>query len=384
MRRDRCGEPVRAGRAIGVILFVTRKFPPSVGGMEKFSFELSRALARMMPVRLIAWGGAQTHLPLFAVRVLGEAARLRRQGTVVKGIYLGDAALSPLGLILKRVLGAPLTVTAHGLDVTYPRAFYQAMIPRALARADLVICDSVATQEACRSRGVAPEICPVIPCGVAPGPRLALAEPERRVEARAAFARRFGNLGTGPILLSAGRLVRRKGVARFVEDVLPRLHGQLPGATLLIVGEGPERRRIEAAAERVPRRGPVRLLGRLSDDELCFAYAAADCFVMPNQSIPGDPEGFGIAALDASVAGLWVFASRVDGIPDAVLDGINGCLLPPEDGAAWTYALSDALRDPLELRRQGGSGRETTLSTFGWPSIAARYAAAFASVGQVQ
>jgi glycosyltransferase involved in cell wall biosynthesis len=334
-------------------------------------------------LRLIAWGGAQTRLPRFGARAVADALSLQARGGGIDGIHLGDAVLSPLGLVLKRALRVPVTVSAHGLDVTYGSAPYQAIVPRALGGLDAVICNSRATREACAARGVPPGKCRVIPCGVAPGRRLAVPDDEQREVARAAVARRFGGVGGGPVILSVGRLVRRKGIAWFVESVVPRLRARVPGLTVLVVGDGAERRRIERAIERSSVTGTVRVPGLLSDDDLRLAYAAADCLVMPNLPVPSDPEGFGIAALDASVAGLWVYGSRVDGIPEAVLDGINGSLLPAEDAATWTDTLAEALRDPLALRRRGGQGREASLSRFGWPAVADRYVGVFATVGML-
>lgn len=367
-----------------MLLFVTRKYPPSVGGMEKHSFELSRALARRHPVQLVAWGGSQRRLPSFLAETLREAFRLRRRGVPVHGVHLGDALLAPLGLGLGRLLNAPVTASVHGLDVTYPPRPYQAAVPAALARCAAVLCNSRATLHACVERGIDPARCQVIPPGVAAGPLRALADPSARGEARERAARRFGGIGPGPIVLCVGRLVRRKGAAWFVESVVPRLAQSTPDVGVWIVGEGPERERIDAAIEQQGLRERARLLGPLSDDDLALAYAAADCFAMPNVPVPADPEGFGIAALDASVAGLWVYAARQDGIPDAVQDGQNGTLLPPENAACWTEALVEAVQDPLCARLRGAAGRDYTLDRFSWPAIGDAYAAVFAELGMLR
>jgi glycosyltransferase involved in cell wall biosynthesis len=104
---------------------------------------------------------------------------------------------------------------------------------------------------------------------------------------------------------------------------------------------------------------------------------------MPNVPIHADPEGFGIAPLQASVAGLWVLASSLQGIPDAILNGQNGILLPTKDAGAWLTELKRWLADPIMCRREGGAGRDVTLGHFSWPSIADRYASEFRALGVI-
>ncbi len=366
-----------------MLLWLTRKFPPSVGGMERLNYELTRHLGRRFPLRVVGWGGSQRALPLYFVRAAASALDLRRQGGRVRGVHLGDALLLPLGVAVSRLFApAPLTATVNGLDLTYALAPYQAMIRRGLPACSRLICISTATLVACLQRGAAPERCRVIPPGATPGPHLAAPDATARQEARAALARRLGrDLGDRPILLTVGRLVRRKGVAWFVGEVMPRLVARGGSAWHVVVGEGPDRRRIGEAARRSGVGGLVLAPGRLSTPELSLAYAAADLFLMPNVPVPNDPEGFGIAALDASVAGLWVVAARLQGIPDAVLDGVNGTLLPPQAADTWAAYLSDALGDPLACRRRGATGRQATLDRFAWSAVADRYGAEFAELG---
>lgn len=364
-------------------MFITRKYPPSVGGMEKFSFELSRALGRRIPVQVVAWGGSQKALPRFLTHTIRTALDLRRRGRRIGGVHLGDALLAPLGVLLGHFLRVPVTVTAHGLDVTYSFPSYQWLTPRALRRCDAVICNSRSTRDACVRRGVRTDRCSVVRLGVAAKPDLAVPDQAARDLARARAFERFNARSSGPVLLNVGRLVPRKGIAWFVDEVLAELRERIPDLGFWIIGEGPERPRVAALIER-HRLEQVRLLGRLSDADLRVAYAAADAFVMPNVATPGDPEGFGLAALDASAAGLWVFASSVDGIPDAVLDETNGTLLPESDRRVWAAALNDALVDPIALRQRGTRGRQNTLANFGWPGVAESYAEIFAALGMLE
>jgi phosphatidyl-myo-inositol dimannoside synthase len=368
-----------------MLLWLTRKFPPSIGGMERLNYELTRELANRIPLRLVSWGGRQRGLPVFLARAARAALIIRRQRIQLGGIHLGDALLIPFGVILSHLLdNIPVTVTAHGLDVTYPMPAYQLAIRRFLPRCALIICVSHATQDACVRRGASPTQCRVIPNGVWPSPHLCTTDSNLRQASRQTAGQRFGrHFGDGPVMLTVGRLVRRKGVAWFVREVLPALTRSHPNLTYLVVGQGPEAARISQAVVQAGVGSQTLLLGELSTDALAHAYAVADVFVMPNVPVRGNPEGFGIAPLDASVAGLWVVASRLDGIPDAVLDGENGILVPPEDARTWISQLQDVLSDPMRCRREGTRGREVTLNRFSWSSIVDQYLGEFAALGIV-
>jgi phosphatidylinositol alpha-1,6-mannosyltransferase len=176
------------------------------------------------------------------------------------------------------------------------------------------------------------------------------------------------------VLLTVGRLIRRKGAAWFAEQVLPRLAADVVYA---VVGEGPEREAIRAAAERAGVAPRIRLLGRLSDDLLAAAYAASDIFVMPNIEVAGDLEGFGLVALEAAAAGLPVVAADLEGIADAVRDGENGILAPPEDSVAFAAAIERVLAlTPQERRRLGERFACATRASHDWSLTARRYAEA--------
>jgi glycosyltransferase involved in cell wall biosynthesis len=85
----------------------------------------------------------------------------------------------------------------------------------------------------------------------------------------------------------------------------------------------------------------IKHLGCLPYSEVEMLYARADAFLMPNIAVEGDMEGFGLVCLEASAHGAPVFASNIDGIPDAIINNRNGFLLPPEDAGAWAEVLNN-------------------------------------------
>lgn len=355
-----------------MILFITRKYPPSVGGMEKLSYEMTRAVGAIVPSRVIAWRGPRWGWPLFAVLafVRGLWACMTAP---VRFIHVSDPVLAPLGLALSRLTGRRWGLNAHGLDILYPRRIYQAVVLPCVRRADVVVAISQAAREACLAKGVAPDRCPVIPIGVhAPHE-----QPDRylaRERLRLALALELRDC---PVLLTVGRLVPRKGVAWFVREVLPALAQVEPRAIYLVVGEGPERPTVRRIVRERKMHERVVLLGRVPHDILADLYAAATLFLMPNVPVPGDMEGFGIVALEAASRGLPVVASRLEGIPDAVVDGENGVLVPPLDAEAWVAAIHGLLADGAARADLAARAREFTRSRYRWETLAREYVRAF-------
>jgi glycosyltransferase involved in cell wall biosynthesis len=179
--------------------------------------------------------------------------------------------------------------------------------------------------------------------------------------------------GEGPFtVLFVGRLVERKGVSHLVA-ALARLDRDVP-ARLVIVGEGPERPRLEQEARRLGVADRVELRGRVSGDELAAAYASASVFVLPSVlDARGDTEGLGVVLLEAMHHGVPVVGSRIGGIPDIVVDGESGLLVPPGDAEALAGAIRALARDPVLAARLGEGGRERLRTHFSWDAIIRRW-----------
>lgn len=336
---------------------VTRKHPPAVGGMEELSYQTARQLARLRPVTLLSWGHSQVWLPLFA-----SYAALRLMlgllGRRVSVLLLGDPVLAMLGWFAAR-FGVPVICVVHGLDLTWRSALYQTYLRVFFwGRIDAFICISRHTADIVTARGEPAQRVFVVPVGVAAPRRTGLAA-----------------LDGDPVLLLIGRLVARKGAAWFVGDVLPGLARTFAGIRICIVGEGPERPRIEAAAEEQGVAEHVNFAGAVDEDTKWSLLARCDAVVVPNVPVDGDVEGFGIVALEAGAAAKPVFAADLEGLRDAVTDGVNGWRLPPGNAAAWLDGLTARLRDRELLRRLGETARAHVTRNFDWESIGERYAA---------
>ena len=367
------------------LLFVSHSFPPrdapltNVGGMQRVSVELHRALAAHPGVRLHSrisesswrWIYART-LP-FLARLKREIPRIVEEEGVETVLFssMVTAFLAP-GLKRRLPAGVRLAAITHGLDVTSVVPFWQRAVPRTLGALDFVFPVSQATAEACAQRGAAPGRVHVVHNGVDASRFPEVADrPAARRQLLRWLGGREGGVGEDALLLaSVGRHVERKGFGWFVEHVLPRIPGN---AVYLLAGEGPQTPAIRAAAARAGVEGRIRFLGRLTEEELVRVYRGADLFVMPNVPVPGDMEGFGVVTLEAALCGLPVLATALEGIRDAVSEGRTGHLLPPRDPEAFAAAVTRYGDDRAALARLSGRARGAVIDRFSWERTADRY-----------
>lgn len=364
-----------------MILFITRKHPPSVGGMQKLSQSLTKEVGRLTPTSTIYWGGSTVFVPFFVVYAFLRAVFTVPRSNHVKLIHLSDALLTPLGLALKVLLRIPVVVTVHGLDVTYDNGLYQWLIPKCLRRMDKIICVSSYTRHQCIKRGVPAALCEVVPNGV----NLHEFTDEYTSQGmRNLQSAAVDCLRGRKVLLTVGRLIERKGVVHFLTEVMPRILAQRTDVCYLIIGEGPQRELMETRITSLHLGNHVVLLGRVDDDTLRAAYQVADLFVMPNIPVQNDIEGFGLVALEAAAAGRYVVASKLDGIPEAIVPGQNGILLDPLDSEAFASTILELLADDEKRAALGHKAREFVENHYSWDIIARKYQQVFMRVVQSQ
>ena len=340
---------------------LTRKHPPSVGGMQQLSFQLAEGLKLLRPVTVVAWRRGQWGLPLF---LLTSFARLV-PALVLKRIsvlHLGDPALAALAW-LPRLFGVPVAVTVHGLDITWPPRIYQAYLRLFFwKRMDAYVCISRHVRDELLTAGIASEQVMVIPPG---GDALTAASDEPAPEARWA--------GRYPLLLAVGRLVERKGLHWFLREVAPGWLARHPMATLVIAGDGPMRAALEVAIAEFDLRSQVVLLGPVSDARKAWLFERCDLVVMPNLDVPGDVEGFGLVALEAGRAGRWVAVADLQGLRDAITENVNGSRIEAGNPQAWSQALDRLCSDRESLQAGGRQAREFVMTTFSWAAMVAKY-----------
>jgi phosphatidylinositol alpha-1,6-mannosyltransferase len=172
----------------------------------------------------------------------------------------------------------------------------------------------------------------------------------------------------------------------FVQQVMPGLIRDIPGIVLMVVGGDATqslvhgerlRDRIAQAVTEQGLENHVWLAGSLPDRDLNRLFFRSAMFVMPCLDLPGDVEGFGIVYLEAALAGSPCVATRVGGIPDAVVDGETGLLAEPGDYKGIAESIVGLWRDPERRRRLAAAGAKRARDEFSWEAVTRRYEAAF-------
>lgn len=159
-----------------------------------------------------------------------------------------------------------------------------------------------------------------------------------------------------PTVGCIARLSKEKNVALLVR-AFARVRAEVPEAKLVVCGDGPERGALERLAASLGLGASAEFRGYVAD-------AGRRCGEFSLLAVPSSRESFGIAALEAMTCGVPVVATRVGGLPELVVDGETGVLVPPEDDAALAAALVGLLRDPGRAARLGAAGRDRALTRF--------------------
>lgn len=164
---------------------------------------------------------------------------------------------------------------------------------------------------------------------------------------------------TRPRLVYAGVLTRVKGVDVLLE-AFSILRSRGRPATLVIAGDGPERRRLERAARRLGVDGAVRWEGNLPRQRLVQILDEATVFVLPSRS-----EGLGRVVVEAMARARPVVATSVGGVPDVIVHGLTGVLTRPDDPGSLADCIDELLAHPERAEAMGSRAREAVLRRFG-------------------
>ena len=363
-------------------LLVTNDFPPKVGGIQSYLWELWRRLPpERVTVLTAAHPGAAAFDAAQAFRIErtstpvllptpGLVKRIRHLATEVgAGIVFIDPAL-PLGLIGPRLGGRRYGLILHGAEVTFParlplaRSVLSSVVGGA---SHIVSAGGYAHAEAARAAGSRTPPTTVVPPAV-DTERFRPLEPEERAKVRA----QLGLPTEGLLVVGLTRLVPRKGMDVLIEAAA-RLAPAHPDLTVAIGGAGRDRGRLERLARRSG--APARFLGRVTDELLAGVYGCGDVFAMPCRSRWGglEQEGFGIVFLEAAACGVAQVAGASGGAGEAVEHGRTGLVVQrPGDAGAVAAAMSELLCDPQRRATMGLAARRRAVEQFSADVLAAR------------
>jgi phosphatidyl-myo-inositol dimannoside synthase len=338
----------------GPILLITPDFPPARGGIQLLAHRLASNLvgdvrvvtfggpgaaefdsAGELEVQRIGWRDGRRHR-LKVVHLNASALRIGA-GSRPRAVISGHAVTAPAATAVARLTGAPSIQYLHADEARHrPR-----LVSFAVRRADAVVAVSGHAREAALAAGADPAHVEVVLPGVDP-PSDVSAEPAPQ-----------------PTVITVARLSDRYKGHDTMLRAMPLVRAEVPDARWLVVGDGPLRAELEAAAEAAGLAEAVSFTGSVPDEERDRLLASAHVFAMPSRLPPEGVggEGFGIVYLEAAARGLPVVAGDVAGPRDAVVDGDTGLLVDPEDPAAVAGALSSLLAEPTRATALGEAGR---------------------------
>jgi glycogen synthase len=374
-------------RGASKVCFVTREYPPNVyGGAGVHIENLARELAQVMDVEVRCFGDQDFTRGRLRVKGhqawgrMAEGAETKFNSTL--GSFSADLSIvrdpidadlvhchtwyaSMAGFMARVLYDAPLVVTVHSLEPLRPWKEEQlghsyrltAWIERvALEAADRVIAVSAQSKgEILAHFNIPPERVVVIHNGI----DLKSWKPSPAVDTR----RRYGI--EGEYILFVGRVSRQKGIVHLLE-AMKHVDRRARLVCCTSAADTPEiDREVAAKVKETPR--CLWINTRLAEEQYIELYSHCTVFACPSVYEP-----FGIINLEAMACARPVVASAVGGIPEVVIPGRTGLLVPPGDPGALAEGLNHVLRDRAMAHQMGLAGRSRVEEHFSWASIAAR------------
>jgi len=235
-----------------------------------------------------------------------------------------------------------LVATFHGSDInTYPSKHGQDVYRTLYERADLVTVNTSFTGGKVAANGCPEALIRVHPVGLIP--------------------QEYAGVGRDAVethsILTVGRLVEKKG-HEFLLRALPAVIAEYPDTVYRIAGDGHLRHHLEELASELGIKDHVSFLGQCTNDEVMAEYGRAAVFALPSVTAPdGDMEGQGLVLQEAQYCRVPVISTLHNGIPDGVLDGRTGFLVPEKDSVALSDRILRCFSRPDEAAAMGEAGR---------------------------
>ncbi len=372
---------VGVGRArLGV---VTNDFPPTIGGIQTYILALLEALdptevVVIAPsragaaacdagfdfevVRIDAPGGVLIPLPRVARKV---ASLMRARDVDIVGLT-SLMPLGPLGREVARLLDKPLFVWHHGAELASSARIpiVRSLLKRVGSATSIHFVVSHWTERMAREAFGPRADIRLMRFGIDPDrwrPVTLSADEKRSLRAR------LGILQTDadPLVLSLGRLVKRKGNDSLIGAMI-LMTSRYSETALVIAGKGPDRKRLEGLVDKAGLRERVQFLGEVASEDIPDLYRSADIFAAPIRTrfFGLEGEGLGITIVEAAACGLPVVVGRSGGTPEAVIDGTTGFIVDGSDSYELAAALGRLARDRDLRSSMGMRGREYVTSEF--------------------
>lgn len=373
------------------LLIVSFYFPPNLGGIETFLERLAAAASDDVNLAVLApslpgAADCDAALPFAVTRRPMLAATIFRHKKLYKPLYplllavvqfwtlieclrrrprfiaVGSADFALAAVPAAFLFRIPFGFLCHGKDVhvkpgLISRLFKRLPLLFALGRASRIWVNSEYTRSLLNapqrwSAKVTGLKVPITLTGESKAGALAEA---RRIIFGSDESDAADDPTRGPVLLSVGRFVERKGYADVIR-ALPGLAEEFPSVVYVIVGSGEDEPNLRRLAVQMSVQDRIIFAGEHKPPDAF--YALADVFVTVSVPVRGEVEGFGMVFLEAGCFGVPSVAGRHGGMPEAVRDGETGLLVEPGDSAAIGEAIADLLRDAPKREAMGERARQ--------------------------
>ena len=275
-----------------------------------------------------------------------------------------------IGGLVARITGRRLVAIGHGAEFGASGKFAKACNRFGYNRAELVIAVSEYTRQKVVDAGLLPQDLRVIPNGA--DASLYRPLPPEEIEG----LRGGHDAVVGPenrLLLTVGRVDRRKG-QDLVIRALPRILGELPDVRYVVVGLPDRAAELQQLARELGVDRHVFFVGRQPTSALVGYYNACDLFVLTSRHTDdGDFEGYGIVVVEAALCGKTSLVAGDSGLAEAVVDGVTGLVVPPEDPDAIAAHVLRLLRDDQLRRKLGKNALERARAEMSWRKRGGEY-----------
>ncbi|GIW58850.1 MAG: glycoside hydrolase [Candidatus Dojkabacteria bacterium] len=363
---------------------LSKNFPlQNIGGMQRVSVELLRAFESDKEVKVIPWVmnakykrmGPPTSLFWIKTLLFLPILNFIYKPDVILHLSMVTSSMTPLAKIFIRK--TPMLTINHGHDVTMPSPWYQYFwLPLTFKYLDGAISVSKATSYASMKRGLNSNKSFVIPNGIdLQRFNLKYSKQEAKELLSKIFNIKLSN--DTKILLTVGRLVKRKGHLFFLQNIFPLLNQNI---VYIVIGGGKEYSKILECRDNHSAKERIHILGSQKDEIVNLALRASDLFVMPNIPVNNDMEGFGVVILEANASETPAVVSDMEGMKDVVKDGINGYRADITNPENFAKVINDLVQNSERLDKLSKNSRKYVVQNFVWRVIIEEYKKIFRKI----
>ena len=362
------------------IVMLALDFPPSIGGIQTLTYNICLSLK---DTSLVIIAPYNPNSELFDIRqdfqIIRPKSSLFNSGRFGKlfyclwcmGVLLRQKKRNNIKIVLcnhiwsgfpaffiHRMLGIPYVVITHALEIMDENSRF--LVTKILQNAAYVICYSEFTKQKILNLGVNED--KIEKLSLAVNLNNSVFPEEERNNLRNKL-----NIGSEKIILSVCRHQNYKGIDMVLE-ALSLVCQSLPNIKYITIGSGRQTYALIKKARRLNLEGKVLFLGQKNNQELAGYFDLCDVFILTSRKIVSKrrvlAEGFGIVFLEANSFGKPVIGGNSGGIPDAVIDGVTGLLVNPEDPKEIAQTIIRLLKDEALAKRLGENGKRRVEQEF--------------------